>query len=727
VREYERVRGVILKRTGVIQTSGLGGEAATEAAGQPAPGWTIMPPGVVLQERYEVLNVLGHGGMSTVYRARDRRFTNVDRLVAVKEMTNVTQDAAARRLRLATFEREANLLATLQHPAIPKIFDYFTLEGRIYLIMELILGHNLETVLEQRNNLIAEKEAADWGMQVCELLTYLHEHKPDPIVFRDLKPSNIMLRDDGRHIVMVDFGIARTFQNNQRGTMIGTEGYAPPEQYRGMATTSSDIYALGATLHHLATGNDPRLETPFTFHQRPPRQLNPALTEAFEAIVLKSVAYNANHRYASAEEMRQALFASQNRTTLAARPPTVVLPPSPAPTARATTSLPPKTGLLPHGETDLLRTPPPTPAPAATRAPTPAPPAARRVSTPVSRPSTPGSSASLASASAEASSRTRWSVRTGDEVRSSPTIVGGQVFIGSYDGNLYAVNRADGAVLWRAPGGRGICSTPAVTEKLVVYGSEDSSVYAVDRATGRRAWAYRTGLPVRSSPRVAGDHVYIGSDDGYLYCLDQKTGGLVWRTRTYSHVRSSAVVVGDLVAVGSDDGYLYAVDREVGSTLWRFKAGGAIIATPCAADDLLLFGSMDGSVYAVRPDGGERAWRLPTGQPVVASVAASDGVGYVGSVSGYVYALNLADGEVIWQYGDAGQVTSTAALDDRCLYYGSGDGHVRCLSREDGQLLWQLKTGGPIPSSPAVADGVLYIGGTDRYLYALTVDTESGQ
>jgi serine/threonine protein kinase/outer membrane protein assembly factor BamB len=704
---------VILKRTGVIQTSGLSAEAAaSEAAGKATPAWTVLSAGIVLQERYEVLSVLGHGGMSTVYRARDRRFANVDRLVAVKEMFNVTQDAAARRLRLATFEREANLLATLQHPAIPKIYDYFTLEGRIYLILELIAGQNLETVLETRGNLISEKEVVDWGVQVCDLLGYLHGHTPDPIIFRDLKPSNIMLRDDGRHIVLVDFGIARTFQGNQRGTMIGTEGYAPPEQYRGMAGPAGDIYALGATLHHLATGNDPRLETPFTFHQRPPRQLNPALSEAFETLVLKAVAYNANHRFASAEELRQALIACQHRS-VGGRASTTTLPPAappPTPAPRATASLPAtQTGALPAARTGGL-----TPAPAPV-APAPAP---KRASTPVS-------SGSLAGASANGSARTRWSVRTGDEVRSSPTLEGDQVFVGSYDGNLYAVNAADGAVIWRAAGGRGICSTPAVTSNLVIYGSEDHSVYAVDRATGRRAWSYRTGLPVRSSPRVAGDHVYIGSDDTYLYCFELKSGQLAWRTRTWSHVRSSPLVLDRLVAVGSDDGYLYAVDRQAGSVLWRFQAAGPIISTPCSAEDLLIFGSMDGNVYAVRPEGGERAWRLPTGQPVVASLTARDGVGVVGSVSGYIYAVRLTDGEVIWQFGDPSQVTSTAAVDDHWVYYGSGDGCVRCLSRADGQLCWQLKTGGPIPSSPTIGDGVLYIGSTDRYLYALTVDTES--
>jgi serine/threonine protein kinase len=299
---------VIIKRTGVIkETAAID---AVAAHGQ-AADWVTLPVGTMLQKRYEIVGVLGHGGMSTVYRGRDHRFASVERIIAIKEMFNVGQDAAARRLRLATFEREANLLATLQHPAIPKIHDYFNHDGRIYLILELIDGENLETVLEALPQPPAETEVVAWGVQICELLGYLHGHQPNPIIFRDLKPSNIMLRANGRQIVLVDFGIARTFQGLQRGTMIGTEGYAPPEQYRGLASPAGDIYALGATLHHLATGNDPRLETPFTFHQRPPRQLNPLVSEAFEAIILKAVAYNPNHRFASAEELRLALLASQ--------------------------------------------------------------------------------------------------------------------------------------------------------------------------------------------------------------------------------------------------------------------------------------------------------------------------------------------------------------------------------------------------------------------------------
>ena len=671
---------MILKRTGIIQSGRPQAEAGAAVAHSPRPplAGAALRSGSVLNDRYEIVNIVGQGGMSTVYRARDHRFGSVNRIVAVKEMVDVVQDNAARRMRLATFEREASLLATLHHPAIPKIHDYFTVNGRIYLVLEFIDGDNLETVLDARGAPIPEPELIGWATEICDVLTYLHSQTPNPIIFRDVKPSNIMLHTASRRIILVDFGIARAFHRDERGTLIGTEGYAPPEQYRGLASPAGDIYALGATLHHLATGNDPRLETPFTFHQRPPRQLNPALSEAFEAVILKALAYDVADRYTSAETMRQALLDSRVRTTL---PPSLIV--------------------MPDAELDAA--PPPAPKPK------------RAVKRPAPKPST-------ALAPDTDAARLRWMARTNDEVRSSPAVAGEGVYVGSYDGHLYAFNVADGTGLWRLATGRGICSSPAVAGDLVVVGSEDTFVYGFERTSGRRAWTYRTGLPVRSSPRIADGYVFVGSDDGYLYCLEVRTGALAWRTRTWSHLRSSCAFSGEAVFVGSDDGYLYAVDRQTGSVLWRFQTKGAIISSPTVAGDLVLFGSLDGQVYAVRAQSGERAWRMAAGQPVIASVAERDGVAYVGSISGWVYALDLEDGAEIWHYEDPSQITSTAALDNGFVYYGSGDGHVRCLDRATGQLVWQFKTSGPVPSSPTLANGLLFVGSTDHRLYALTTD-----
>src|SRR6185436_20382882 len=151
-----------------------------------------------------------------------------------------------------------------------------------------------------------EDLVAEWAIQLCDVLSYLHNHQPEPIVFRDMKPSNVML-DNHSHIRLIDFGIARGFTAGQKGTMIGTEGYSPPEQYRGEAGPPGDIYALGATLHHLLTKQDPRLEPPFSFSERPIRKTNPGVSVELEAIISTALNYNPSERFPSAQAMKEAL------------------------------------------------------------------------------------------------------------------------------------------------------------------------------------------------------------------------------------------------------------------------------------------------------------------------------------------------------------------------------------------------------------------------------------
>ncbi|HAD05725.1 MAG TPA: protein kinase, partial [Anaerolineaceae bacterium] len=224
--------------------------------------------GFVLVDRYLIQDVIGVGGMGSVYRARDLHFPNVIKLVAVKEMINQARDPLVRQTVVQNFEREANILVTLNHPSIPKIFDYFSHEERSYLVLEYINGKDLEAILNESEGPISEDKVITWAIEICDVLEYLHNHKPEPIIFRDMKPSNVMINQQG-HVVLVDFGIAKMFREGQKGTMIGTEGYSPPEQYRGEASPLADIYALGATLHHLLTKRDPRMEPPFSFAERP--------------------------------------------------------------------------------------------------------------------------------------------------------------------------------------------------------------------------------------------------------------------------------------------------------------------------------------------------------------------------------------------------------------------------------------------------------------------------
>jgi eukaryotic-like serine/threonine-protein kinase len=311
------------------------------------------------------------------------RFCHVERLCAIKEMRVSAPNDNTRVFHIANFEREAEMLATLNQPAIPKIYDFFSNGGLIYLVLEFIDGEDLESFIDRQD-------------------ASLHEHQPEPIVFRDLKPSNIMLRADG-DIVLIEFGIARTFQPMQRGTMIGTEGYAPPEQYRGVAEPRGDIYALGATLHHLATRSDPRVETPFTFDQRPLRTLNPDLSEELEAIIMRALAYATADRFPSAAAMAQALIALRDGPQISVASPHV----------RSTSHTEPLP--LPSRDTS------------------------RRMRIDDVQPAEPEL--------LPAQERVLWAVQTGDEARASAVSAKGRSYIGSSDGFLYAISLTDGGIL----------------------------------------------------------------------------------------------------------------------------------------------------------------------------------------------------------------------------------------------------------------------------------------
>lgn len=262
----------------------------------------LLAPGKVLQGRYKIIKHIKVGGMGAIYRAEDTRFPG--KICAVKEMLDnfISQDE--RDKGISDFKREANLLATLTHQNIPKVTDVFTEAGRYYLVMDYIDGEDLEKKLEDNKKPFSEDQVVKWALQICDVLKYLHSQKPNPIIYRDMKPSNIMITKDGM-IKLIDFGIARHFQRSGV-TNVGTEGYAPREQYRGKAEPRSDIYSLGATMHHLLTNRDPKKD-PFLFP--PVRQFNSSLSLAIESILDKALKDDINHRYRAVDEFENVLRA----------------------------------------------------------------------------------------------------------------------------------------------------------------------------------------------------------------------------------------------------------------------------------------------------------------------------------------------------------------------------------------------------------------------------------
>lgn len=257
----------------------------------------------IVDGKYEILKEIGHGGMSTVYLAMDK---NLNKQWAVKEIRKRGNDKNDQAV-VNSLLVEAGLMKKLDHPALPRIVDIINSEETICIIMDYIEGETLEKILE-KYGAQPEEVVVEWAMQLCDVLMYLHAQKP-PIIYRDMKPGNIMLKPEG-NLKVFDFGIAREYKEQGLAdtTVLGTKGYCPPEQYGSRQTDArSDIYALGMTMHHLLTGKDPRVAG---YEYASIRQYRPELSGSLERIIDKCTALDPGNRYQSCSEL---IYALQNR------------------------------------------------------------------------------------------------------------------------------------------------------------------------------------------------------------------------------------------------------------------------------------------------------------------------------------------------------------------------------------------------------------------------------
>jgi serine/threonine-protein kinase len=242
--------------------------------------------------------------MGAVYLVRDNRIPG--KRWAMKEMSDAAiADLLERQQAIDAFRQEAQLLATLDHVNLPRVTDFLSEAGCHYLVMDFVEGETLENLLSRQTTPFSEAQVLDWAGQLCDVLSYLHARQP-PVIFRDLKPGNIMLTPDG-HLKLIDFGIARFFKPGQATDTIrfGTPGYAPPEQYgKGQTDHRSDVYALGVTMHQLLTLHDPAA-TPFVLP--PVRKVNSRVTPRTEAAIQQATQLETAQRFQAAADMKRAL------------------------------------------------------------------------------------------------------------------------------------------------------------------------------------------------------------------------------------------------------------------------------------------------------------------------------------------------------------------------------------------------------------------------------------
>ena len=596
--------------------------------------------GTILEERYLIQDVIGIGGMGSVYRARDLHFSSVIKLVAVKEMIIQTPDPIVRQTIVKNFEREANILVTLSHAAIPKIYDYFSINDRSYLVLEYIQGKDMEASLKDIEGYFPEDQLITWAIELTDVLIYLHNHQPEPIIFRDMKPSNIMINQQN-HIVLVDFGIAKIFRQGQKGTMIGTEGYSPPEQYRGEATPQADIYSLGATLHHLITKKDPRLETPFTFKERKIRDINPTISSDFDNVIDTALSYNAKDRFSTASEMKDALLVIAKKTG-----------------ALVSTSL--KSDILKMGQTvspywtfnceDEIR------------------------STPVCESDKVyiGSYDNNVYSLNIDNGSLIWKFPAQGSIACEPCVYRNQLIFGSKDKNLYFIQLKNGEKLLTYGTNDSIYSSPIIYGDQVIFGCDDGKLRSLSILNKTEYWALDLGYPIRSSPNVEEKLIYIGCDSGEFLCLDHM-GEIKWRFRCKRAITSKPIIDNGIVYFTSHDGILYALDAKSGWSIWRFRMEKGSASSPMILGNNIYFGSADGNIYCLNLSTTKEVWHYKTEFQVSSSPIIYNDFLYCGSTDGNIYCLDSNNGKLIWKYHTGGSIIGSPTIANDILLVGSTD------------------------------------------------------
>jgi outer membrane protein assembly factor BamB/tRNA A-37 threonylcarbamoyl transferase component Bud32 len=606
-----------------------------------------LAPEMVLVNRYAIEEVIGVGGMGSVYRARDLHFPAITKLVAVKEMISEVRDQFMREMIVKNFEREANLLATLSHPSIPRIYDYFTQDERSYLVLEFIHGKDLEAILSESQELFPVEQVVGWAIELCDVLDYLHTHKPEPIIFRDMKPSNVMINQHGR-IVLIDFGIAKAFQHGQKGTMMGTEGYSPPEQYRGEGSPVGDIYALGATLHHILTRKDPQKEPPFTFAERPIREFNPQVSPELEAVIKKALEYLPEDRYQSAKEMKEALVHAIRMEGISGGRIAV-----PGVIDRVGQEIKPRWVFEAEDE---IR------------------------GSPVLNGGVVYFGAldnNLYALDAEGG-EFFWKYPTKGGIVGRPAVHEYFIYIGSEDNYLHVVSTRTGQVVWTYRTEGRVRASPVVTDDFVFIGSDDCSLHGLNLMTGRRLWRYVADGPVRSTPFVDDKLIYFGCEEGDFFCIDTM-GELHWHFKSKRAVTSSPLVSDGMVFFGSMDASFYAFDAKMGWEVWRYRMGKGSISSPCIYRDMIFTGCVDGMIYCLDRDNGREIWTYQTGHQVTGSPVVNNGMLLCGSVDGNMYCLDAVSGSLIWKFASGGPITGAPAVSDDYLFFGSTDHHIYAI------------------------------------------------
>ena len=315
-------------------------------------------------------------------------------------------------------------------------------------------------------------------------------------------------------------------------------------------------------------------------------------------------------------------------------------------------------------------------------------------------------------------SKVKWSFHTGGEVISSPAIVGGMVYVGSNDGNLYAIDQQSGAAKWKFATGARVTSSPAVADGVAYFGSYDGNFYAVDAATGKMRWKFRNA----GERRYAATHLHGSAPDGEKM------------PDPFDYYLSSPAIWNGAIYFGSGDGNVYALDAVNGSLKWKFATGDVVHASPAIADGRLYVGSWDSYFYALDASTGKEIWRFKTGEDaeihnqvgIQSSATVANGVVYFGCRDSKFYAVDAATGQQRWVFSNKGSwvITSPVVRDGKVYFATSDTALLHVVDAQSGALMDTIRFHWPIFGSPSIAGNMMYVAGQDGKLVAIDLDSK---
>lgn len=696
---------------------------------------------------YTIGAELGRGMFGVVWAARHR---HLERDVAVKQFTG---PLATEREYATRFQREARLLAQLDHSHVVTVYDYREFGDLRLLVMERLGGG---TFADRSGGMGMESILAS-AMAAASALHHVHEHG---ILHRDVKPENLMF--DGRGTLKVtDFGLARgdvasvtAVDLSHAGQFFGTPAYTAPEQAAELlgddwpeASEASDQYALAAVVYEALTGElthdatggriallNRRMHEP----ARPLRAATPDVPESVETVVMRALRTDPRDRYADVETFAVALggaatsalgsgWLERSEVRIRESGPIgdsagakgvagVVVPPPP---------VGPSAAPLPAGAPDARASGGDDPAGSRTR---------RNALVAIvvglvlalggglawflTRDDGSAPTATPESGADGATTEAAWTVETDDQIVGGAVASGTDVVFAGTDGTVRAVAASDGAQRWEFETGGAVAGTPAVADGSVFVGSSDGKFYAIDAADGTERWSSTLGFTITSSPVVASGRVIVGADE--LHAFDAASGGdPVWTYETGDPVVSSPAVEGDVVVVGSNDGRIHGVSLTSGTGLWTVTSGDPVLASPTIVDGTAYVGSAGGRFYAIDVATGDVEWQIDLGAEVKSSAAVSDGAVFVGTDGGELLAVEAADGTIRWRSDLGDAVQSSPVVSGSRVVVGANSGKVTALALDDGSVVGSFDTGGFVIARPLIVDDLVVVGSADGRLYAI--------